>query len=96
MLVRRNGSIVLAGVDDAPPAYARMVDLLRAVKGSKTSQTWVNRVFPSKRFGEPPWQSLAFHAHSALARPCDTQNCSHIGHVCVSSLKYLTARAKYL
>ena len=52
MLVRRNGSIVLAGVDDAPPAYSRMVDLLRAVKGSKTSQTWVNRVFPSKRFGK--------------------------------------------
>ncbi|KAK9822774.1 hypothetical protein WJX74_007606 [Apatococcus lobatus] len=51
MLVRRNGSIVVAGVDDAPPAYARMVDLLRGVKGSKTSQTWVNRVFPSKRFG---------------------------------------------
>lgn len=68
MLVRRNGSIVLAGVDDAPPAYSRMVDLLRSVKGSKTSQTWVNRVFPSKRFGKISWQTHPFHAETALMR----------------------------
>ncbi len=53
MFVRRNGSIVLAGVEESPPAYARMRELLQGVKGSRTSQTWVNRVFPSQRFGKP-------------------------------------------
>lgn len=62
MFVRPNGSIMLAGVEQAPPAYQRMVELIQGIKGSKTSQTWVDRVFPSKRFGERTFVACAIKA----------------------------------